>query len=136
MRTRTPTVMRMPTVMRTPLETLKALGSEAAWLVHGSDGTDEITITGTTDVVELKDGQITRREVHPEEAHLPVHPFEAIVGGTPEENGRAFRALLEGETGAYRDAVLLNSAAALVIAGEAASLASGVISTSLIFVPS
>ena len=65
-------------------------------------------------------------EIHPEDAHLPVHPFEAIVGGTPEENGRAFRALLEGETGAYRDAVLLNAAAALLIAGEAPSLAAGV----------
>ena len=115
------------TEMLTPMaETLKALGSEAAWLVHGSDGTDEITITGTTEVVELKNGEITRREVHPEEAHLPVHPFEAILGGTPEENGRAFRALLEGETGAYRDAVLLNAAAALVISGDAATLASGV----------
>ncbi len=107
-------------------ETLKALGAEVAWLVHGSDGTDEITITGTTDVVELRDGGIAHREVHPEEAHLPVHPFESILGGTPEENGRAFRALLEGETGAYRDAVLLNAAAALVIAGEAPSLAAGV----------
>ncbi|MXQ06878.1 anthranilate phosphoribosyltransferase [Alphaproteobacteria bacterium GH1-50] len=107
-------------------ETLRSLGSEAAWLVHGSDGTDEITITGVTEVVELKDGEITCLEVHPEEAHLPVHPFEAIMGGTPEENGRAFRALLAGETGAYRDAVLLNAAAALLIAGEVATLASGV----------
>ena len=107
-------------------ETLRTLGSETAWLVHGSDGTDEITITGKTDVVELKDGEISCREVHPEEAHLPVHPFEAILGGSPEDNGRAFRALLEGETGAYRDAVLLNAAAALLISGEASSLAAGV----------
>ena len=107
-------------------ETLLTLGSEAAWLVHGSDGTDEITITGVTDVAELKNGQITCREVHPEEAHLPVHSFDAILGGTPEENGRAFRALLEGETSAYRDAVLLNAAAALTIAGAADTLVEGV----------
>ena len=107
-------------------ETLKELGSEAAWLVHGSDGTDEITITGTTAVAELKDGRIASREVHPEEAGLPVHPFSAIIGGSPEENGRAFTALLDGQPGAYRDAVLLNAAAALVIAGKATDLKEGV----------
>ena len=113
-------------MLRPMAETLRALGSEAAWLVHGSDGTDEITITGPTAVVALEGDEIATLEVHPEDAHLPVHPFEAIRGGTPEENGRAFRALLEGETGAYRDAVLLNAAAALLIAGRAASLAEGV----------
>lgn len=113
-------------MLRPMAETLQTLGSEAAWLVHGSDGTDEIAISGPTTVVALKDGIIEETEVHPEDAHLPVHPFEDILGGTPEDNGRAFKALLEGETGAYRDAVLLNSAAALVIAGTASSLAAGV----------
>lgn len=113
-------------MLRPMAETLQALGSEAAWLVHGSDGTDEISISGTTKVVALKNDQIEEFEIHPDDAHLPVHPFEAILGGTPEDNGRAFRALLEGETGAYRDAVLLNSSAALVIAGAAPSLSAGV----------
>jgi len=107
-------------------ETLQELGSEAAWLVHGSDGTDEIAISGPTAVAELKDGKVSSREVHPEDAGLPVHPFEAIMGGEPEENGRAFRALLEGEPSAYRDAVLLNSAAALVVSGTSPDLKDGV----------
>jgi anthranilate phosphoribosyltransferase len=103
-------------------ETLGQLGSEAAWLVHGADGTDEISISGTTYVAKLNAGKITESELHPEDAGLPVHPFEAILGGTPEENATAFRALLDGARGAYRDAVLLNAAAALVVAGKAASL--------------
>ena len=115
-----------PDMLRPMAETLKTLGSEAAWLVHGSDGTDEIAISGTTKVVALKGGAIEEMEVHPEDAHLPVHPFEAILGGTPEDNAKAFRALLAGETGAYRDAVLLNAAAALVVADAAPSLAAGV----------
>ncbi len=113
-------------MIRPMAETLQALGSEAAWLVHGSDGTDELTITGTSWVAELKDGQVTDRQVHPEEAGLPVHPFEAILGGSPEENGVAFRALLDGAKGGYRDAVLFNAAAALVVAEAADTLKDGV----------
>ncbi|MEM8591332.1 MAG: anthranilate phosphoribosyltransferase [Pseudomonadota bacterium] len=107
-------------------ETLQELGAEAAWLVHGGDGTDEVAITGPTSVAELKDGKISAREVHPEEAGLPVHPLAAILGGTPEENGIEFKALLDGKAGAYRDAVLLNSAAALLVAERAADLREGV----------
>lgn len=107
-------------------QTLQKLGSEAAWLVHGSDGTDEITITGVTWVAALSGDMIVLREVHPEDAGLPVHPFEAIVGGTPEDNAAAFRALLDGATGAYRDAVLLNAAAALLVAGKVEGLKAGV----------
>jgi anthranilate phosphoribosyltransferase len=107
-------------------ETLQELGSEAAWLVHGDDGTDEISIAGATQVAELKDGRIKGREVHPEDAGLPVHPFRDILGGTPAENAAALKALLDGETGAYRDAVLLNAAAALVVAGRVAELRDGV----------
>ncbi len=106
-------------------QTLQQLGSEAAWLCHGSDGTDELTITGISWVAALSSGMITMREIHPEQAGLPVHPFEAIIGGTPEENATAFRALLDGEASAYRDAVLLNAAAAIVVAGEADSLKDG-----------
>jgi len=107
-------------------QTLQKLGSDAAWLVHGSDGTDEMTITGVTWVAALSGDMIALREIHPEDAGLPVHPFEAIIGGTPEDNADAFRALLGGAAGAYRDAVLLNSAAALLVAGAADSLKSGV----------
>lgn len=106
-------------------ETLQMLGSEAAWLVHGSDGTDEITITGPTEVAALKDGKITGFQVHPEDAGLPVHPFKEIVGGTPAENAVALKALLEGAKGAYRDAVILNAAAAILVAGKAADLKEG-----------
>ncbi|WP_312526632.1 anthranilate phosphoribosyltransferase [Paracoccus sp. (in: a-proteobacteria)] len=107
-------------------ETLQALGSEQAWLVHGSDGTDELSIAGTSWVAELKDGVITEFEISPEDAGLPVHPFEEIVGGEPAQNAAAARAILAGEKNAYRDAVLLNSAAALLIAGRAANLREGV----------
>ncbi|MHA6344121.1 anthranilate phosphoribosyltransferase [Roseivivax sp. CAU 1761] len=112
-------------LIRPMAETLRALGSDRAWLVHGGDGTDELSICGISWVAELDRGTVTERELHPEEAGLPEHPFEAILGGTPEENGRAFRALLDGAPGAYRDAVLLNSAAALVVAGRAADLREG-----------
>ncbi|OUS08567.1 anthranilate phosphoribosyltransferase [Rhodobacterales bacterium 52_120_T64] len=113
-------------VIRPMAETLMALGSEKAWLVHGSDGTDELTICGVSWVAALEDGSISDHEVHPEDAGLPVHPFEDIMGGTPAENAVAFRALLAREQNAYRDAVLLNAAAALVIADKADDLKSGV----------
>ncbi|MEM7732016.1 MAG: anthranilate phosphoribosyltransferase [Pseudomonadota bacterium] len=112
-------------LIRPMAETLAALGSEKAWLVHGSDGTDELTITGVSWVAALEGGAVSDMEIHPEEAGLPVHPFEAILGGTPEENGAAFRALLDGAPGAYRDAVLLNAAAALVVAGKVKNLPEG-----------
>ena len=113
-------------VIRPMAETLLALGSEKAWLVHGSDGTDEITICGISWVAALEDGSVKDREIHPEDAGLPVHPFKDIMGGTPAENAVAFKALLAGEQNAYRDAVLLNAAAALVIADKADDLKSGV----------
>ena len=103
-----------------------ALGSEKAWLVHGGDGTDEISIALPTKVAALEDGKIREFDLHPEDAGLPAHPFEAILGGTPAENAVAFRALLDGAVGAYRDAVLLNAAAALVVADRAATLPEGV----------
>jgi anthranilate phosphoribosyltransferase len=113
-------------LLRPMTETLRALGSQAAWLVHGADGTDEISISGPTQVVALKDGDISQHEVHPEDAGLPVHPFEDIIGGTPTENVTKLRALLDGALGAYRDAVLLNAAAALVVVRKAVDLKEGV----------
>ncbi len=107
-------------------EVLGKLGSESVWMVHGSDGTDEMSIAGPTAVAALEGGAVREFEVHPEDAGLPVHPFEAIIGGTPAENAAALRALLDGAKGAYRDAVLLNAAAALVVAGKVGSLKEGV----------
>lgn len=110
-------------LIRPMAETLGQLGSERAWLVHGSDGTDELTITGVSWVSALEeDGSVKDVELHPEDAGLPVHPFDSIIGGTPEDNANAFRALLNGEKSAYRDAVLLNSAASIVVTGKSDDL--------------
>ncbi len=113
-------------LIRPMAETLLALGSEKAWLVHGGDGTDEISIALPTKVAAIEAGAVREFEIAPEDAGLPRHPFEAILGGTPAENAQAFRALLDGAPGAYRDAVLLNAAAALTVADRAASLPEGV----------
>ncbi|MEM9811891.1 MAG: anthranilate phosphoribosyltransferase [Pseudomonadota bacterium] len=113
-------------LIRPMAETLGALGSEAAWLVHGADGTDEISVSGVTFVASLLDGEVTEQEIHPEIAGLPTHPFEALLGGTPAENAAALRALLAGAPSGYRDAVLFNASAALVIAEKASDLAEGV----------
>ncbi|WP_103333873.1 anthranilate phosphoribosyltransferase [Pseudotabrizicola formosa] len=113
-------------LIRPMAETLLALGSIKAWLVHGGDGTDEISIAAPTQVAAVEHGHIREFTLHPEDAGLPYHPFETIMGGTPAENAAALRALLEGAPGAYRDAVLLNSAAALVVADKATSLTEGV----------
>ncbi|PTE22237.1 anthranilate phosphoribosyltransferase [Cereibacter changlensis JA139] len=114
-----------PRLIRPMAEVLKALGSEKAWLVHGGDGSDELSISAASKVAALEDGEIREFELHPEEAGLPVHPFEMIVGGTPAENAVAFRALLDGAQTAFRDAVLLNAAAALVVAGKVNTLPEG-----------
>ncbi len=113
-------------LIRPMAETLGTLGSDRAWLVHGSDGTDELTITGVSWVAALEDGIVKETELHPEDAGLPQHPFQDILGGTPEHNASAFRALLDGAPSAYRDAVLLNAAAALVVAGAVDDLRDGV----------
>ena len=115
-----------PALIRPMAETLRALGSTKAWLVHGGDGSDELSISAASHVAALENGQIREFELHPAEAGLPTHPFEAIVGGTPAQNATAFRALLDGAAGAYRDAVLLNAAAALMVADRVTDLADGV----------
>ena len=113
-------------LIRPMAEVLAALGSDRAWLVHGGDGTDELSISAPSRVAALEGGQIREFDLHPEEAGLPVHPFEAIIGGTPSENAASLRALLDGAGGAYRDAVLLNASAALVVAERAGNLRDGV----------
>ncbi len=107
-------------------QVLKNLGSKSAWVVHGSDGLDEITISGPTYVAELKDGKVTTFEVTPEEVGLARSPSEALKGGDPAENAVALRAVLDGKPGAYRDVVLINAAAALVVGGHASDLKEGV----------
>jgi anthranilate phosphoribosyltransferase len=111
----------------TPLaEVLGLLGTERAWVVHGSDGLDELTVTGPSQVAEWHQGRVTRFEVTPESAGLPRSPLESLRGGDAACNAAALRRLLEGETGAYRDVVLLNAGAALVVADKAGSLGEGV----------
>jgi anthranilate phosphoribosyltransferase len=105
---------------------LKGLGSTRAWVVHGSDGLDEITTTGPSTVASLDDGVVTSFEIHPEDAGIPVAKPEDIRGGMPEENAIALAAVLDGEKGPYRDIVLLNTAAALIVAGKTSTLAEGV----------
>ncbi|HUG60649.1 MAG TPA: anthranilate phosphoribosyltransferase, partial [Methylomirabilota bacterium] len=105
---------------------LRGLGSERVWVVHGSDGMDEITASGVTFVTSVEDGRLRSFEIAPEDVGLPRHPPEAVTGGTAEDNAKALRELLAGEPGAYRDTVLMNAGAALVIAGAAADLREGV----------
>ncbi|AEV37891.1 Anthranilate phosphoribosyltransferase [Pseudovibrio sp. FO-BEG1] len=106
--------------------TLKELGTEKAWIVNGSDGMDEITTTGTTFVAELKNGSINTFTISPEDAGLPVAKTEDLKGGDPKENAQALREVLQGAKNAYRDIVLLNSAASLIVADKVATLTDGV----------
>ncbi|MDB5651892.1 MAG: anthranilate phosphoribosyltransferase [Hyphomicrobiales bacterium] len=107
-------------------EVLRNLGSERVWLVHGSDGLDEMTTTGATHVVALEHGQIRSFTVTPEDAGLPFARHDDLKGGDPAFNAAALRAVLEGQKSAYRDIALFNAAAALLVAGRADDLRSGV----------
>ncbi len=107
-------------------QVLASLGTERAWVVHGSDGLDEITTTGPTYVAELRDGKVKLLEVTPEMAGLPRATPADLKGADAATNAAAITGLLEGQSGPYRDIVLLNSAAALVLAGKATDLKSGV----------
>ncbi len=115
-----------PEWARPMAETLAALGTERAWIVHGS-GLDELTVAGANQVTELRDGSVRSFTVIPEDADLPSAPIEAIRGGDPALNAASLLALLEGAPGPYRDTVLLNAAAALIVADRAEDLRSGVI---------
>ena len=107
-------------------QALQKLGSVHAWVVHGSDGLDEITTTGPTRVAELKDGAISEFEVTPEDAGLPRATLDQLKGGDAQVNAAAIREVLAGESGPFRDIVLMNAAAALIVGGKAASLTDGV----------
>lgn len=104
---------------------LAMLGVERAWVVHGSDGLDEISLSGPTTIAELKGGTVTLSEISPEDAGIQRQPLSNVKGGTPEQNAAALRTMLGGAKGAFRDFVLLNAGAALVIAGKAGSLRDG-----------
>lgn len=104
---------------------LKELGTEAAWVVHGADGLDELTLTGATQVAQLKDGIITTFEITPEDAGLPRASIEDIKGKTPDYNAKAMIEALSGMNCPYRNAVVLNAAAGLLIAGKVGTLTDG-----------
>jgi anthranilate phosphoribosyltransferase len=107
-------------------EVLKSLGSEEAFVVHGKDHSDEISITGRTTVSRLKNGVVEDYEVEPEEAGLKRADLAAIRGGNPEENAQTIRKILAGEDGPPRDVVLLNAAAVFGAAQKVSSLKEGV----------
>ncbi len=106
-------------------EVLRALGCEKAWLVHGRDGMDEITVCEATDVVALERGEIRAFTIMPEELGMARAQPQDLRGGLPEENAVALQQVLSGKTGAYRDCVILNAAAALMVADKCVSLAQG-----------
>lgn len=105
-------------------EVLGRLGATRAWTVHGQ-GLDELTTTGPTEVAEWKDGAVRRFTVTSADAGLPTASIDDLRGGDAEENATALRALLDGAAGAYRDVVMLNAAAALIVADRAADLREG-----------
>lgn len=107
-------------------QTLLALGSETAWITHGADGLDEISITGLTHVTALANGVLRDFEIAPREAGVPLASLSEIQGGDAKVNAAAIQRLLDGEAGAYRDIVLMNAGAALVIAEKAQDIQSGV----------
>ena len=107
-------------------EVLRALGSRHVWVVHGDDGLDEITTTGPTAVAELKDGAVRRFDLTPADFGVAVAASEALKGGDAETNARALNAVLDGHPGPFRDIALVNSAAALVVAGKVGDVGHGV----------
>ena len=106
-------------------QVLGNLGSECVWVVHGSDGLDEITTTGPTSVAALENGKVRTFEVTPEDAGLPRAKPETLRGGDAYENAKALLDVLKGKAGAFRDIALLNAAAALIVAGKAEDLKAG-----------
>jgi anthranilate phosphoribosyltransferase len=106
-------------------DALRSLGTEHAWLVHGSDGLDEITTTGPTHVVELRDGQVREFEISPEQFGLSRSTMNELKGGDPGQNAEALRGLFDGVVGPYRDIVRLNAAAALLVAGKVGDIPQG-----------
>ena len=107
-------------------QVLRNLGSKRVWLVHGSDGLDEMTTTGPTEVVSLNHGSITRFEITPEQVGLPRATLGDLKGGDAAHNASALVAVLDGAKTPYRDIAVLNAAGALVVAGKSPDLGAGV----------
>jgi anthranilate phosphoribosyltransferase len=107
-------------------QVLGRLGSERAWVVHGSDGLDELTVTGDSAVAEWRAGKVIEFEIDPRRAGLSLWPSAALKGGDAGDNAAALRRILDGEAGAYRDITVLNAGAALLVAEKAGSLPEGV----------
>lgn len=107
-------------------QALKALGSSRAFIVHGRDGLDEVSISAATQMAVLENGAVTSRELTPEDAGLTRHDLAQIQGGDAAHNAAALKRLLGGETGPYRDIVLLNAGAALMVAGRASDIKAAV----------
>jgi anthranilate phosphoribosyltransferase len=106
-------------------QVLGNLGSESVWVVHGSDGLDEITTSGPTSVAALENGKVRLFEVTPEEAGLTRVKPEALKGGDAAENAKSLLDVLRGKKGAFREVAVLNAAAALIVAGKAKILKDG-----------
>ncbi len=106
-------------------QVLNNLGSESVWVVHGSDGLDEITTAGPTSVAELKNGKVRTFEISPEDAGLSRVKPDALKGGDASENAKALLNVLKGKKSAFRDVAILNAAAALIVAGKAGDLKDG-----------
>ena len=115
-----------PKLTETLAQVLKLLGTHRALVVHGADGLDELSTTGTNKVTQLKNGEITTYNLQPQEMGLPLAELAQLKGGLPEENAKVARALLQGEKGAMRDVVLLNAAAGLYVAEKAADFKEGI----------
>ena len=107
-------------------EALMHLGSEHSFVISGDEGLDELSLAGGNEVAEIKGGELSMRRVSPEDAGLSIAPVGAIRGGDAAYNAQALRRLLLGEHGPYRDAVLLNAAGALIVAGEVETWREGV----------
>ena len=111
--------------VRPMAEVLGRLGSEKVWIVHGSDGMDEITTTGPSYVAEFANGQVREFEINPSDFGLSLVSEEDLKGGDAAHNAAAIHRLFDGETGPYRDVVLLNAAASLMVADKVSSLTDG-----------
>ncbi len=107
-------------------QVLKNLGAECVWVVHGSDGLDEITTSGPTSVAALENGTVRTFEISPAEVGLTTVKPDALRGGDAAANAQALRRVLEGKDSPFREVALFNAAAALVVAGKAATLKEGV----------
>jgi anthranilate phosphoribosyltransferase len=106
-------------------QVLKALGSEAAWVAHGSDGLDEITTSGPTHIAALENGTVRTFEINPEDVGIEKAKPELLRGGDADSNAAALKGVLKGNKGPYRDIAVLNAAAALVVAGKAKDIKEG-----------